>query len=180
MQLIYELATVSYSPDLTDPQGSSLPIAVVVVGRSIDGGAKSIWIAAAAGIDAKQLGLDPLSTAMLADVPHMIRSHVDEEMKGISPDDQPTTVLRALHESLKTSIHVSELSKLVELTVDSREQAAKSVQDAAIYGLIDRIRAFPIESERAWSPRVRPSELIDPYPEYTYWQPLPGGEIHAA
>ena len=77
MKLSYQLATISYCPDLTDPAAVSVPIAVLAVGKTSND--EGFWSAGIVGVDAKRMGIDPLSSAMLADVPHMIRRHVREK-----------------------------------------------------------------------------------------------------
>ncbi len=105
----------------------SLPIAVLAVGKASN--AERFWSAAIVGIDAKRLGIDPLSTAMLADVPHMIRRHVDAAMKKLAADATPDMVLRAFHESLKTSIHVSAISERREVEVRDARGLATALID---------------------------------------------------
>lgn len=173
MKLDYRLATISYCPDLTDPNAVSIPIAVLAVGKD-DGS----WSAAAVGLDAKRLGLDPLSSAMLADVPHMIRRHLDAAMKQLDTNATTAAVLRAFHESLKTSIHVSEISDPREVEVlDPRRIAValfeKSlvVLERALVRLAEQVGAHL--GKATWAPRVAPERLMEPAPEQLFWQPSP-------
>lgn len=173
MKLDYRLATISYCPDLTDPNAVSIPIAVLAVGKD-DGH----WSAAAVGLDAKRLGLDPLSSAMLADVPHMIRRHVDAAMKRLDTQATTAAVLRAFHESLKTSIHVSEISdpRVVEVAEPRSIAVAlfeKSlvVLERALGQLGDRLIAHL--GQPGWAPQVAPEKLMEPAPEQLFWQPTP-------
>ena len=84
MKLSYRLATISYCPDLADPGATSIPIAVLAVGKSDEH-----WTAAAVNLDAKRLGLDPLSSALLGDVPHFLRRHVDTAMNRVESPATP-------------------------------------------------------------------------------------------
>jgi hypothetical protein len=171
MRLRYRLATISYCPDLTDPSALSVPIAVLAVGKE-DGR----WSAAAVAVDAKQLGLDPLSTAMLADVPHMIRRHVDLSMAKLGADATPDEVVNIVRESLKTSIHVSELSGHLEVEVPDPRRIAEKLFEKAAAVFEAAIRRVSREiltrlPSGAWRPLVTPESLIDPAPEQLFWQP---------
>jgi hypothetical protein len=173
MKLDYRLATISYCPDLTDPSAVSIPIAVLAVGKD-DGH----WSAAAVGLDAKRLGLDPLSSAMLADVPHMIRRHVDAAMKRLDTSASTAAVLGAFRESLKTSIHVSEIGDSGEVEVlDPRRIAVAlfeksvAVLERALAQLGEQLVAHLGPS--SWAPQVAPELLMEPAPEQLFWQPAP-------
>jgi len=180
MKLNYEQAMVSYNPDLTDPQALSVPIAVLVVGQLHSAEGVSGWIAAIAGIDAKQLGVDPLSAAMLSDVPHLIRRHVDAAIESAATDATPHSILSAFFESLKTSIHVSEFSKAITATVRNPKAAADRVTTVAIKSLISRVGRVPTKRppQGRWAPRVTPKSLAQP-PEHSFWRPSTP-EIRAA
>lgn len=157
MNLSYQLASISYCPDLTDPDAVSLPIAVLAVGKATD--SEGLWSAAIVGIDAKRLGIDPLSTAMLADVPHMIRRHVDAAMKTLAPEATPEMVLKTFHESLKTSIHVSAISDRKEVEVKDARGLATALIDPAFVVLETSMRA------------LLPSRDLERAPEQLFWQP---------
>lgn len=179
MNLSYRLATISYCPDLTDPSAVSLPIAVLTVGKD-DGH----WSAAAVCLDAKRLGLDPLASAMLADVPHMIRRHLDAAMKRLKADATPEIVLRALHESLKTSIHVSAISEPREVALPDPRRIATALFEkafevlaAALAHLSVQVGALP---RLPWAPRIAPERLMDPAPEQLFWQPSPPAALAQA
>ncbi len=171
MKLSYQLATISYCPDLTDPNAVSVPIAVLAVGKSSDD--EGFWTAGIVGIDAKRMGIDPLSSAMLADVPHMIRRHVDGAMRRLHLDATPDAVLREFHESLKTSIHVSEIGAVHEVEVAEPRQLAQVLIDpslATLEAAFKRLReALPRRGQ--WTPQVSPERLMSPAPEQMYWQP---------
>jgi hypothetical protein len=174
VKLAYELATVSYCPDLTDSNAAAVPIAVLIIGRLQEHERARGWVACAASIDAKRLGVDPLAGAMLADVPHLIRRHVDRTMAGLRCATDVRRVLVAFHESLKTSIHVSEIADPVELEVADGKTAADRVLSAALEGLIKRIEKRTKEGpgQHGWRPRVSPEELVQPLPEHIFWQPV--------
>ena len=180
MNLSYRLATISYCPDLTDPNAVSLPIAVLTVGND-DGH----WSAAAVCLDAKRLGLDPLASAMLADVPHMIRRHLDATMKRLSPDATPEIVLRALHESLKTSIHVSAISEPRKIALPDPRRIAAALFETAFDVLKTALRHLSEQvgatlPRLAWAPSIAPERLMEPAPEQLFWQPIPPAALAPA
>lgn len=171
MRLSYQLATISYCPDLTDPNGISVPIAVLAVGKTTSD--EAFWSAAIVGVDARRMGLDPLSSAMLADVPHMIRRHVDAAMRSLTPDATPAMVLRTFHESLKTSIHVSELGLPREVEVPDARQLAQVLLEPSFAVLEAGLKQVAARPPRRgeWTPRVAPERLMTPAPEQLFWQP---------
>lgn len=178
MKLSFQLATISYCPDLTDPNAVSVPIAVLAVGKTSND--EGFWSAGIVGVDAKRMGIDPLSSAMLADVPHMIRRHVDGAMRRLTPDATPDAVLREFHESLKTSIHVSDIGAAQEVDVAEPRQLAQVLIAPSLSTLevaLKRHReALPRRGQ--WTPRVSPERLMTPAPEQMYWQPA-GPELSA-
>lgn len=179
MKLSYQLATISYCPDLTDPSAVSVPIAVLAVGKTAN--TEAFWSAAMVGVDAKRMGLDPLSSAMLADVPHLIRRHVDASMRKVKTDSTPSDVLRAFHESLKTSVHVSELGQVHEVDLPDPRQLAHALMDPSFSALESAFNRLTATLPRVgqWTPRVAPERLMTPAPEQLFWQP-PAPELAVA
>ncbi len=178
MKLSYQLATISYCPDLTDPNAVSIPIAVLAVGKaSNDAG---LWSAGIVGVDAKRMGIDPLSSAMLADVPHMIRRHVDGAMQRLRADATPDAVLREFHESLKTSVHVSAIGAVHEVDVAEPRRLAQVLIEISLSTLEAALKKLGAALPRhgQWTPRVPPERLMTPAPEQLYWQPT-GPELGA-
>ncbi len=171
MKLSYQLATISYCPDLTDPSAVSVPIAVLAVGKTSND--EGFWSAGIVGVDAKRMGLDPLSSAMLADVPHMIRRHVDGAMRALTADATPDAVLREFHESLKTSIHVSEIGAVREVDVAEPRQLAQVLIERSLSTLEAAFKKLGQALPRLgqWTPQVSPERLMSPAPEQMYWHP---------
>lgn len=165
----YQLATISYCHDLTAPDANSVPIAVLAVGKSTE---EELWSAAIVGVDAKEMGLDPLSSAMLADVPHMIRRHVDGAMRTLKPGATPEIVLRAFHESLKTSIHVSALSGRLEVEVAHSRGLATALIEPALAQLESAIASSQQPAPGDWTPTISPERLMDRAPEQLFWRPV--------
>jgi hypothetical protein len=181
MRVSCQLATISYCHDLTDPDAVSLPIAVLAIGKGV--GAEAFWIAAVVGLDAKRLGIDPLSTALLADVPHMIRRHVDAAVKTLPPGATPGAVLRAFREALKTSIHVSAIDQPEELEAPNARSLAVALIDPSLAALESAVHQTTVGSTRAeWTPTVSPEHLMEPAPEQLFWQlpsPERGTSLHS-
>ena len=181
MRLTYETATLSYCPDLTDGDAISVPIAVVVVGKS-----GRAWFAAAAGMDAKRLGIDPLSEAILSDLPHTIRRHVNAAMASTDVKGRtPRKVLRVFCECFRTSVHVSSLEHSVTIEVADAQKAARKVQDIALTALVKQVSAWthvaaeklrqrppPSPPRVVWTPLITP-ERLSAVPEQIFWQPSP-------
>lgn len=181
MTLAYRLATISYCPDLTDPHALSIPIAVLAVGKD-----QGKWSAAAVGLEASKLGLDPLASAMLADVPHMIRRHVDAVMRRLEDRAAtPGAVLRELHDSLKTSIHVSNIGEERSLQEPDARRVPTRLFEELIPALGEALRAASARAAatpaQKWRPEVTPEALMDPAPDQAFWKPsLPAGHTASA
>lgn len=171
MKLNYRVVTLSFCPDMVDPNAVSIPIAVLVVGRS-DTGA---WTALAMGVDVKKLGIDPLLAAMLSDVPNLVRSHFDSAMKRVkSADVTPEAVLREFHEVLRTNIHVSSLSDEQHLDVADAMKLSHQLFDVAIEAFRAQWKVSVPASgvaKPAWKPRVDPKSLLDVPPAHMLWAP---------
>ncbi|MCB9583746.1 MAG: hypothetical protein H6718_00010 [Polyangiaceae bacterium] len=99
----YRQAVISYCPNLRDPFAPSIPLCVLTVaeeGRRVHAVAVGSSVAAAP--------VDPLTKEILGDVPDFVSRHL------ISSADQQHGMnesLRALVESLRNSVHVSEVTE---------------------------------------------------------------------
>ena len=173
MRLSYETAILSYCPDLTSADAQSVPIAALVVGKS-----GNRWFAVTTCIDAKQLGIDPLAAAILSDVPHTVRKHVDATMteligtKGLTPHK----VLQRFYESFRTSIHASSISGAQSLVAKDANKAVQQLVTLATKALTTEIVGWgklappPTPPRSSWEPRVPPKSLMTP-PEHMFWTP---------
>lgn len=172
MNVTLQTAAISYCPDLTDPNGQSIPIAVLAIGNYGNG-----WVATAAGVDAKRLGLDPMSSAMLSDVPHLIRRHVDAAVRDAGFEAGPEAIFAALADTLRTSIHVSDVSGIESREIETEKQAAQCVVDHAVASLVAAIDAWRSTQSSAprlamkavWHPLAEPEDLVQPTPDIASW-----------
>lgn len=117
----YRQAIVSFCANLTDPNASSVPIGVMLVAEDekgpVAGGAVTISLKG---------DLDPLSRAVLSDVPKFLRQHLDDAVKSLPKQRPVGDVLVDLHHSLRNSLHVSEI--LDEREVEVGEEPADLTQ----------------------------------------------------
>jgi len=100
MKLEYRYAVIGWCPDLTDPSATAVPAGIVLVG-TLDG--TTHLAATLGGVISGEL--DPVSAAILRDVPDMIRRHVDDLLEQ-KPAPLPHEVLESLHHSLRNSLSV--------------------------------------------------------------------------
>ncbi len=109
MKLRYKHAVVSFCPDLTDPNGFSVPVGVLFVGRS-DG----LGVAAATSVRAQALGstrlLDPISSRIIDNLLSVLKEHVDDAIASSRGDVDLDDVLASLQRSLRNSLFVSSIS----------------------------------------------------------------------
>ena len=103
MELSYRYAIVSFCPDLTDPKASSMPVALLMIAMSGDE-----MIATATGCYPEDSD-DPISSALLKDMPRFLQAHVNEVCNDQTEID-PEALLCALQHSLRNSVHVSGVS----------------------------------------------------------------------
>lgn len=171
MKLTYRVVTLSFCPDLIDPNALSVPFAALIVGRSD----KGEWTAFAMGVDVKKLGVDPLLGAMLNDVPNLVRSHFDSAMKRVSAtaDLTPEAVLREFHEVLRTNIHVSTLSDEQVLEVADAMTLSHRLLDVAITTISAQLekQLAAVPARRREAAPVAPESLFDGPPAYMQWAP---------
>jgi hypothetical protein len=106
----------------------------------------------------------------------MIRRHLDVAMREVTSAATPELVLRAFHESLKTSIHVSEIGAVQEIDVPQSRLLAQVLIDPSISKLEAAFKALSevLPRRGQWTPRVAPEHLMTP-PEQMFWQPAGPG-----
>jgi hypothetical protein len=171
MKLSYRVVTLSYCPDLVDPNAPSIPFAVLVAGKT-DTGA---WTAFSMGVDIRKLGVDRFLAGMLGDVPHLVRSHFDSAMKRIKTELlTPEAVLREFHEVLRTNVFVSNLSDEVTLEVEDPLDLTGRLIEVGRQTLRAEVlrQAVPLRSGvQPWTPRVDPATLFAQPPQVVQWEP---------
>ena len=111
MKLTYSCAIVSFCPDLTARDAPSLPVGVLLVGEISKHRLASVLVPSV-----RVPRLDDITREVLMSVPDLLRLHVDE----VLTEDitlPAAEVLRRLHEKLRNTLFVSEISddKVVEL-----------------------------------------------------------------
>jgi hypothetical protein len=80
-------------------------------------------------------------------------------------------VLRAFHEALKTSIHVSSIDPPEELEAQNARSLAVALIDPTLAALESAVHQTRNESlHPEWSPTVSPERLMEPAPEQLFWQ----------
>lgn len=188
MNVHFQIATVSYSPDLTGVDAASIPVAVLAVGRGESGD----WFGASIGIGAKPLtagplaqvfNLDPLAARMLGDVPGLIRRYVDRAMAHQTADATPKSVLETFSSVLRTSIHVSAISDSQCETFARRDQIPSLLAARALQQLTDALMAFApsLEDSRRTEAKKAPKSLdIMNHVEQVTWHPPspPSTQLH--
>jgi hypothetical protein len=183
MKLRYRCAVVSYCPDMRSATARSLPVAILLVGRA--SGGTGVAVAAARHLR----GLDPLSAAFMKNLVEMIKGHVNDAISRGEPGGlDMDTVLHSFEESLRNSLHVSEISeeesRTVELSQPSSspelEQIVRAVMreavDAAIAALMEASKE-PDRAARQPTPNTRETSeqaarMALEFPDTTSW-PLP-------
>jgi len=118
MKLRYRTAIIGFCPDLTDPNASSIPVASLLVGEG-EGEGERLGAAVVVLPPDKHLPLDELSRAMLADVPALLRRHVDEAMNTLPADAPLENILHSLHDGLRNSLQVLAISEETTLEVNA-------------------------------------------------------------
>lgn len=170
MKLAFSRALVGFCTDLTEPNAPTLPVAVVFVG-DFDGGR----VAAVASRSLEGLALDPISRAMLKDVPAVLKRHVEQVLDTLPQDVGGEEILYSLHNALRNSLHVTDVleprveeiedeSKLSHFVLDivakdiveslnkSRERAEGRGTSVAEKGTLD---GLPEASGKTWIPSLR-------------------------
>lgn len=137
MQLRYKYAVISYSPDLTDPDGYSFPVGVVLVGRG-----DALGVAAAASIPAARLQLNPVATAVVNDLVRALKKQVDDAaaQAGSGDESRIDQIMRSLQQSMRNSLFVSSVSSEIEAKLDGPNELSRLVLDCLVDELDEGIR----------------------------------------
>lgn len=111
MRVRYQYATIGWCSDLTDPNATSLPVAILFVGSAGDQN-----FAAVIGTNVVGVDLDPISKRVLADATDVVRRHVDNVF-AVGTPESPEELLFSLRASLRSTLHVAEISDAREVDV---------------------------------------------------------------
>lgn len=192
----YELATLSFSVDLTAPDASCVPIGVLVL---VDLG--EARLAVFVGVQPQEQGpLDPITFELLKDVPALVQEHLDQVMRGLPSDVDMRKILTALHTRLRNSIYVSDIQSEKSLDIpdelvaglratddarfEARGELEQRVVGLALRALAHGLRevATPREPETGADPAASPAKMawpcqmadVDNASTHTWRLPSPG------
>ena len=143
MKIVKQHALVSWCPDLMDPKGQPVPVAVLLVAKENDD-----LIATVAGyrVDAD---MDPITAAILRDVTVVVRSHVDRLI--IKEDASLSNILHGLASSLRGNLHVAKIS---EESVEEVKEVEVALLRRALALLTSSVEEFVDSQEQVRAPRA--------------------------
>lgn len=157
MRVIHQSATISFCPDLTDPEATSIPVATLLVGAA-DG---LRFAAVSAFVPASAAGLDPISAHVLLDVPTLLKEHVDAVLESLPEEAPIEEILVKLHRRLRNSLHVAKISEPVqaELPVGgtTNAEAADQVAGRLLEIAVDQMHDAAQQSRPRASGPSRPA-----------------------
>jgi hypothetical protein len=120
VKLTYSRAIVSFCPDLTSRDAGAVPVGVFLVGDTNGEGLASLLVPRLRG-----LRVDEITREVLMSVPDLLRLHV-EEVLSENVNLPAAEILRRLHEKLRNTLFVSDISE--ERMVELDEPLAASLQ----------------------------------------------------
>jgi hypothetical protein len=175
MKLRYRTAIIGFCPDLTNPNAASVPVASLLVGE-----AERERLGAAVVVlpSDKRLALDELSRMMLGDVPALLRRHLDEVMQALPFDAPLEKILYSLHNGLRNSLQVLEISEETVLEVKEAKFLRgifEPVLDRGVAVLRKSLEAMGIqlilwpEVEPTARPQRDPATTVRTVPQTSVW-----------
>ena len=133
MRMQYSYGIVSFCPDLTSSSAESFPVGALLVGNLLDSddGVAAVLVPALANAEV----LDPMTREVLMSVSDLLRLHVDEV---ISEDRAaaPKTIVTRLHDKLRNSLFVSEISAETTTSVEAGADVV-ALLEAAFLSAVD-------------------------------------------
>lgn len=148
-QLRYHIATISFNPDLVDPEAKGCPVGLLFVGET---GTDAVALLA---LGHRPRFADRLPTVMrsiLDDFPALMVAQLDEMLK-----DQGSTsidgIMEAFEDSLRNSFFVSDLkmNQYVDVPLETPDPAPEQ----ALYALEEVRRRLPELAPEAGAEAVR-------------------------
>ena len=124
MKLDYSVGIVSFCPDLTARMAQSLPVGVLLVGNLVndeqsEGGLAAVYVPQLEVVPK----LDPMTREVLMSVAELLQSHVSEVVSA-DPAVPPVEIVRSLHDKLRNSLFVSEISDERSIRLDGDFRAS--------------------------------------------------------
>lgn len=172
MELRYQHAIISYCPRLTEPDGVSVPVAIVLVGATDGAGVAGALVAP----EAERIAEDPLTRAVTRDLLRILKGHVDEAAAQTAGGQRGREqVLRTLQHSFRNSLFVSSVSDEVAAPLASLNDISAVVVEALRSRLLDSMKRALRELERqarAPVPRYELDPGTDFFGPFAAW-PLP-------
>lgn len=165
MKLAFSRALVGFCTDLTEPNAPTLPVAVVFVG-DFDGGR----VAAVASRSLEGLALDPISRAMLKDVPAVLKRHVEQVLDTLPQDVGGEEILYSLHNALRNSLHVTDVLEPRVEEIEDESKLSHFVLDIVAKDIVESLnksRERAVSKVRATSQPPRRQVV----PDTAIWSP---------
>lgn len=156
MKLRHQIATLSYCPDLTDPDATSYPVAVFLIGEMSSPGVPNVRLCAlisSIGVDVP----DPLVRHLLHNAHPSLTSHIDDLLAQAPPQESIEQLMQRFHDSFRNSLHVSQITPLVEVSIPDRQHAA-AIQRSAVFqqfeghrSILDSADSYPSVAYIDWA-----------------------------
>lgn len=164
MKLRYKHAVVSFCPDLTDPDGYSIPVGVLLIGRSDE-----LGVAAATALRSHALAktglLDPISAAIQDDLLGVLQEHVNEAIEAEHGRVDPGRVLATLQGALRNSLFVSRISEEQTEALPASDEAQSFAIGAVVRVLTRSLETCAADLRaRAKAVHEEPAYLLEPAP----------------
>ncbi|MBI5495654.1 MAG: hypothetical protein HY904_11570 [Deltaproteobacteria bacterium] len=157
MKAQYRYAVISWCPDLTDPEARSFPAAVLFAGRL-----GPLNFGAVVGLAKFGGTLDSLSRKLLADVPGLVRRHVEAVIEQSAPAN-PDALLYSMQNALRNSLHVASVSELMEAEVPNRER------EQWVANVVVPAGRAVLDADRKGQPTMSADDDGDEFHPYQVW-----------
>lgn len=105
MNFTYQQAAIGICRDLTDPDAQSIPIAILLVGDLPAGGRVAVIV----GTHPRGFMDDPLSRAVLSDIPNLLRRHVETAWDDLRHAGSLPALFESLRDGLRNTLHVQRI-----------------------------------------------------------------------
>ena len=163
--LKYGYAVVSFCPDLTNPDSDSIPLAGLLVGEVEDDPVAAVaWFEISEAIFKN----DPVAAAIMTDLPGVLRSHVDDAWtRLIDKSEGADAILGEVHNALRNSLHVSEISPLTSVNVNEMKEVPGILVNELNSRFLETIRKVLAEARKRAVPPPLPTPTDQEQPDGT-------------